>query len=118
LIEDSQKELRCFDVPFAGAKEFFFVRPSRYNLNPPRAIVNTSSIGFPFRAVQLATDSVRADFDAQLKSVKEFLDWQSNDAQPFNASLDALAAQALSRRRQALEQSRAAVNSLGFPVRD
>ncbi len=106
-----------FSVPYTGEMEFFRVRPTHFNLNPPRAIVNNGELGFPFRSAELVSEQIRREFDGQLKSVKEFLSWQANDVKPFNDSLGSNVMQAVFQRRDKLKRAQAAVGSLGFPVK-
>jgi hypothetical protein len=107
-----------FNVPYIGEVEFFRLRPTRFNLNPPRAIVKAGELGFPFRQVELDAEQIRREFDGQIKSVKEFLVWQTNDVKPFNDNLKNNALQALVQRRDKLRHAQAAVSSLGFPMRE
>lgn len=106
-----------FRVPYVGNTEFFRVRPTRYTLNPPRAILRTGELGFPFCSRELNAEQVRREFDGQLKSVKEFLTWQEGDVKPFNDNLRNEIFQAVGRRRERLQRAQAAVSSFGFPVR-
>ncbi len=106
-----------FCVPYAGDAEFFRVRPTHFNLNPPRAILRTRDLGFPFRNRELNADQIRREFDGQLKSVKEFLTWQANDVKPFNDNLRNNAMQAIGQRRDKLSSARNAVSLLGFPIK-
>lgn len=106
-----------FNVPYTGDVEFFRVRPTHHTLNPPRAVLRTAELGFPFSDRQLNAEQIRREFDGQLKSVKEFLEWQTNDVRPFNGNLRNSILQALAHRRGKLQQAQAVVGSLGFPVR-
>jgi len=106
-----------FSVPYTGEMEFFRVRPTHFNLNPPRALVSSRELGFPFRSRELISEQIRSEFDGQLKSVKEFLSWQANDVKPFNDGLPNSIMSVVTQRREKLRRARAAVGSLGFPVR-
>jgi hypothetical protein len=106
-----------FSVPFTGEMEFFRVRPTHFNLNPPRAIVEHGKLGFPFRSTELIGEQIRREFDGLLKSVKEFLCWQANDVKPFNDSVGNNVTLAITQRREKLRRTHAVVGSLGFPVK-
>lgn len=106
-----------FTVPFAGDHNFFFVRPTQFDLNPPRAIVETKAILVPFRAVQIIPEQVKSEFEATLKSINKYLSTQINDVASFNENLEELVAQALASRGQKLKQATDAVNAFGYPVK-
>jgi hypothetical protein len=100
-----------------GEMDFFRVRPTHFNLNPPRAILDRGKLGFPFRSAELIGEQIRREFDGLLKSVKEFLCWQANDVKPFNDGVGNNVILAITQRREKLRRAHAAVGSLGFPVK-
>lgn len=106
-----------FKVPFAGDHKFFFVRPTQFDLNPPRAIVESNAILIPFRAVQIVPEQVKSEFEATLKSINQHLSTQTKDVVGFNERREELVTQAVTARRQKLKQAEEAVNAFGYPVK-
>lgn len=106
-----------FSVPFTGDRELFFVRPTTFNLSPPRAYVSDRALEFSYRQTELVPETLRKQFDAELASAEQFLRWQQHDVAALNSSLPQLVLQLVLARREKLQRTQVAVSALGFPIK-
>src|SRR5476649_1206433 len=84
-----------FRVPYQGDKILFSVRPSTFNLAPPHATIRDGALEMTFSGPTLNSAQVKSEFEAALKSIKEYLGWQERDFSQFNASVKQLTFAAL-----------------------
>ena len=104
-------------VPFLGDTQSFFVRPTTWAFNTPRAAVGNNELQLVQEAEQLKDAEVIASFDAVLKSIETNLDRLRSSVDPFNADLIATARGQIESRRKYLLDMRKLTESLGFPLR-
>ena len=104
-------------VPFSGNTQAFFVRPTTWAFNTPRAAVDNNELQLVQEAEQLKDAEVIASFDAVLKSIETDLDRLRSSVDPFNADLIATARGQIESRRKYLLDMRKLTESLGFPLR-
>jgi hypothetical protein len=103
-------------VPFVGDAELFNVQPQTYNLNPPRAEVVGKELQLVFRLVQGQGD-IKREYEDVLHRIREHLDWLRPSAEQLKKELRQLAVSEIQRRKQQFGQKKAAVTSLGVPMR-
>ena len=105
------------DIPFDGDKAMFGIRPTHYNLNPPRARILNGKLRIRIVGADLNSDGVKSTIHTTIAAISEYLEWQRKDAAEFNSVLHGLVSKHLSERRRKLLQDRDLVASLGFPLR-
>jgi hypothetical protein len=47
-------------VPFTGDKDFFFIRPTTFDMNPPRAIVSNDYVTLRVSGQNLSAQAVKS----------------------------------------------------------
>jgi len=99
-------------VPFSGDTQAFFVRPTTWAFNTPRAAVGNNELQLVQEAEQLKDAEVIASFDAVLKSIETNLDRLRSSVDPFNADLIATARGQIESRRKYLLDMRKLIDSL------
>lgn len=104
-------------VPFSGDEQLFRVRPTTFSSVAPRAEVRGNALVFSVSGRDMRPEDVRKAFDDQCKMVREYLGWQRNSTEPFNAGLRQMAHGMIERRRQKLLSDQNLVAGLGFPLR-
>ncbi|HZQ21436.1 MAG TPA: hypothetical protein VFA89_01270 [Terriglobales bacterium] len=106
-----------FFVPFEGDKELFFCQPSSHTLNPPRGEVRNGELVLKYTRLDHDAEAVKREYYADLNSIKQYLDWQRNQAQRFNDELKANIQQWIAARRDRLLKDKGMAAALGIPLR-
>ena len=107
------------DVPFSGDSDMFWIRPSKFTLNPPRARVLPGGIlRIDVAGASLDTEGVRSTINTTIESIKKYLEWQREDVSIFNAELRGLVETHITQRRSKLLRDQGLVSSLGFRLRE
>jgi hypothetical protein len=104
-------------VPFSGDAEMFKVRPSTYDMGPPRGEVRGNTITFCYWSDTPQTDQLRLELDRWLADVKRYLQWQRDSFKGFNDALAGSAQTAITRRREKLLANQNLVAGLGIPLK-
>jgi hypothetical protein len=104
-------------IPFSGDPDLLKFRPSTFTMNPPRGEVRGSELVIERVGVDLTSDSVRADLDRELGSIRQYLSWIADSAMQFNAALPGVARSHIDARRQRLLNAAGMAANLGFPLR-
>lgn len=104
-----------YHLPFSGDKELFKCRPSSFSLNPPRAVVGSGELRFPYDQPDGDVLATRRDFDEDRGKIREWVDRQRRQIDDFNASLTQAVGTAVAQRRAVLEKRKADLGALGFP---
>lgn len=106
-----------FCIPFSGEPELFRFRPSTYSMNPRQAAVRGNELRLRYVRLDHNAEAVRAEFERDLGTIKQHLEWMAKDVAPFNASIAGLVSQQIQARRDKLIKDRDLAASLGYPVR-
>ena len=106
-----------FHVPFDGDAELFGAQPSQFKVNPPHADVRDGELVFSYQRLDHDAKAVKAEFERELASVRDYLSWVRNDVAPFNESLRTKAKQQIERRREKLLKDQGMASQLGYPLR-
>lgn len=106
------------EVPFTGNKLGFKIQPSTRNFNNPRADVGDEMLYFSISGTDLSAERVKQEIDRAIGSINEHLGWLANDAKSYNASLEAIATQAIERRKEKLLGDKSLVAGLGFKIKE
>lgn len=104
-------------VPYEGERVFFFLRPSSFTYNPPRADISETEVVLTFEDRQLNGERVRAQIDHDVGEIERWLSWSREMAERHNASLLDTALSAIRQRKEKLLRDRQMVAGLGIPVR-
>ena len=104
-------------VPFEGEKDMFFVRPSTFNFNPPRAVISDSAVVLHLTFRSSEQERVKSTLNRTLDEIEQYLDWHRPTIDTFNANLAAEAKQAIETRRERLLRDRHLVSGLGFAMK-
>jgi hypothetical protein len=104
-------------VPFTGDKDFFFIRPTTSNLNPPRAIVQADQIILRVSGQNLAAQTVKQQLDGTLDAIEKYLSWQRNSAIELNNSLPNIVRAAVEQRKSKLLADQNLVAALGYNLK-
>ena len=105
------------DLPYTGSKVGFDIQPSTRNFNNPRAYVGNDVLKFSVTGTDLTPERVKQEVDRRVASINEHLGWLANDARSYNASLEALATQAIETRKGKLLKDKSLVAGLGFKMK-
>ena len=106
------------EIPFTGDSEVFKVKPSTYNLSPPRAEIRSNIVVLTQSGTNLNVSDVQAGFDRTIRDINEYLGWLRNDARQLNETLPALARQAVEGRRAKLLANQNLVSGLSFKLKE
>jgi hypothetical protein len=104
-------------VPFTGDKDFFFIRPTTYNMNPPRAIVSDAQITIRVSGQNLTQQAVKQQLDGTLDSIDEYLSWQRTSATELNNGPPGLIRSSVEHRKSKLLADQNLVAGLGYNLK-
>ena len=106
-----------YHLPFSGDPELFKCRPSRFTLNPPRAVLRPRELRFPYDSANRDVARTKESFDDDLTEIKEWLGRQAGQIAEYNASLEDRVRSAVIARRAELSKTQSDLEALGIPVR-
>lgn len=72
---------------------------------------------FSVSGTNLTTEKVQQEVDQRVSSINQHLEWLTKDASGYNAGLEALATQAIERRKEKLLKDKSLVAGLGFKMK-
>ena len=104
-------------VPFRGDPGLFQVRPSAFNMNPPRGEVRGREIQFVYRSTDNNPDIVRNSYQSDLRSVKQYLGWLEISVSDLNTGLGNLARNSVVDRNRKLASAAQMVSAIGLPIK-
>ena len=91
-----------FTVPFKGDPNLFHVRPSTFDMNPPRGEIR----GREIHLVQSRTDdnaaAAKVEYEQSLQSIKQYLAWLGGSVSDFNSKIGAQVQNLVNQRKQQL----------------
>jgi hypothetical protein len=104
-------------VPFKGNPELFQVRPTTFNLNPPRGEIRSHEI----QLIQVRTDNnaaaVKTEYQRKIQDINEYLSWLETSIADFNSKIGQQVQTLVAQRRQSLKAAADMVASIGLPIR-
>lgn len=105
-----------FEVPFKGDRDIFYIQPSTYSSNPPRALVKNGML-----KIRVADDgnpeSIQSNLNNTLDSVDGYLRWHREMWSGAEQEIQRDATAKIEARREKLKRDRQAdegLSSLGF----
>jgi hypothetical protein len=104
-------------IPFDGDSSLFYYQPSTYTLNPPRGDVKGNEIHLNYTTVDHNTDRIRTDFERELNSIQQYLQWVKNDVDIYNNSVEGYVRSVFTQRKQKLLKDRNLVSALNIPLK-
>lgn len=105
-------------IPYAGDSHLFYVQPTTFNYNPPRAIVQGHSLILVVTGTDLNSESVKSSIDRSISDINTWLKNLRTNGSQFNQSLPEQARQAIEQRRKKLLENQSLVSSLGFKLKE
>lgn len=105
-------------IPFVGSPELFHLRPSTFDLNPPRAIVDTGELKVVVEGPPSKGHAYyRQRIEQTLTAVDRYLSDQKPEIEEFRKKLRRTVAAAVQARRERLGASSKIASSLGIPLK-
>ena len=104
-------------VPFSGDPEVFFLKPSSFTLNPPRAAISGSDLLVVVEYPNDAPQDIAGQVDGTVTAVQQWLGFAANDANGHNGRLRNEAVAAIERRRVQIRAKQERIAASGIPVR-
>lgn len=109
-----------YDVPYEGPAELLRLKPSRYSLNPPRAIIGHGRIGV-FRDVPADTlvrdrEGIKKGLENEIDKLEEHLGWAAKDVRAYNTRLRNDITREAEARRNKVLADRDTEAMLGVPL--
>jgi hypothetical protein len=104
-------------VPYLGDKNLLYTEPSHSSSVRPRAKVADAELQFIIESLHQDGALIKAEFDGQLKSLQEYLEWSRQEIEYFNSQLTSKVQESVEARRQKLLGDRGMVEALGYTLR-
>jgi hypothetical protein len=106
-----------FFIPFSGDKDTFEYRASTYSYNPPSAEVRGDCVVFVYDRTDHNVEALKANFDSDVRRLKQALEWVAKDAGAWNGTLRQAAQSAIEARRAKLLANQGVASAIGIPLR-
>ena len=106
-----------FVILFHGDPILFRLRPSTYNLSPPRGQITGQKLQLRYTSIEHDSKEIRSRFDADLKGIEQFLGWGREEVEHYNQNLKDQILQRLNRRKDKFLKDKGLIEALGFPIK-
>ena len=106
-----------YNLPFSGDSDLFKCQPNQYTFNPPRAVLRSGELTFPYDSAHRDVARTKKSFDDDLAEIKRWLGWQASQIAEYNASLEDRVRSAVIARRAELSKTQSDLEALGIPIR-
>ena len=106
-----------FSIPFKGDPAWFDVRPSSFNLNPPRGEIRGQELHLVYTRTDNNAAAVKSEYERALQSIRQYLGWQEGSITDFNSKVGPKVETLISQRKQKLDSAADMVASIGLPVK-
>jgi TIR domain len=106
-----------YHLPFSGEPELLKCQPSSYTMNPPRAVIGSGELTFPYDSADRNISNTKRLFNDDLQELKRWIPWVNDQVNGFNSTLETQVRQRVTGRRAELDREKEQVASLGFKVR-
>jgi hypothetical protein len=104
-------------VPFDGDAEFFKIKPSTYNYNPPMGRIVGQEIHLTYVKADQDAAALKRDYEHDVAQIKQYLQWQRESVTQHNAQLPELVQSEITKRKTALIGNSQMVAALGLPIK-
>ena len=105
-----------YHLPFSGDAELLKCRPNQFTMNPPRAVISSRELRFPYDQPDGDVKATKKEFAEDLNRLKEWVGRQKAQIDSFNASLEQVVRGEVSQRRSTLQRRKSDIESLGYAV--
>jgi hypothetical protein len=105
-----------FSVPFTGDKELFVLRPSQFDLNPPREAVQGNEIQITMEQ-QGSAETLKSNLNRRLDHIQNYLNWQQGEIDAWNSKLEGKIKSIFSERKAKVIADSNVVSELGYPLK-
>jgi hypothetical protein len=102
-------------VPFDGEPTLFYVLPSTFNTNPPRADIESNTLVFRYEDTQIDDSKLKIALESWLKDVQQYLTWHEKGLGENRRKLVGAAQQALHQKLAQQQAAQGALQGLGIP---
>ena len=106
-----------YHLPYVGDAELLRCRPSRFNLNPPRAVIRPSELRFPYDQADRDVAATKSSFSSDLAALKDWVGWVNSQVLEHNTSLEGRAQGLVERRRAEIDKTKSDLAQLPYPMR-
>jgi heme oxygenase len=106
-----------YHLPYVGEKELLKCRPSTFTLNPPRGVIASGELQFPYDQPDRDLAATKRFFLEDVARIKEWLSWVNAQVTEYNQRLEAAVRQHVVDRRQELDRTQSDLQSLGYAIR-
>ena len=103
-------------LPFTGDRGVFSLRPSSFNLNPPRAVVVDGELQDPVEYPHDRPPDLKARITELARSIDVYLRAAAGDIAAHNESLEATARGAILTRRERIQRNYEHLQATGLPM--
>lgn len=104
-------------VPVQGDTAMLLIRPTTYDMNPPRAAVSKGHISFVIVLDTEDPTQIRSRIDQRIADIELYLNRQRESAEGLPGKMLSLAKRELEHRRSQLGAADDVVNNLGYKVK-
>lgn len=111
-----RKTFLLFSIPFDGDKELFKLRPSQFDLNPPRETIAPNEIKITLEQ-QGDIDRLKAELNQRIHRIQQYISWQAEEIADWNNQLEDKIKMIFSARKSKLLADNNIVSKLGFPLK-
>jgi TIR domain len=105
-----------YHLPFSGDAQLLKCRPNPFTANPPRAVIGSSELRFPYDQADGDAKATKSRFTEDLKRLKEWVAWQKAQIETYNSTLEQQVRAEVAARRLAVDKRKTDIESLGFAV--
>ena len=104
-------------LPFKGDPDLFQVRPSTFNLNPPRGEIHGHEIHLVYVRTDDNAAAVKAEYQKAIQDIKQHLGWLEASISDFNSKIGQQVQGLVGQRHQKLAATVDMVTAIGLPVK-
>lgn len=105
-----------YHLPYVGESQLLRSQPSQFTLNPPRAVIGSDELTFPYDQADRAVAATKTKFEEDLTSLKRWLPRVNEQVAEYNASLESRISGLVKRRREELTKTKDDLAGLGYAV--
>lgn len=106
-----------YAVPFDGDEVLLKCRPDTFTFNPPRAVIHSRELRFPYDVTDGNVQGTKSRFEQDMRSVREYAVHVTAQVAKYNLTLEAAVKSHVAARRTELTNRSTAIADLGFKVR-
>ena len=105
-----------YHLPYVGDSELLKCRPNRFTANPPRAVISSDELRFPYDQADRDIPATKAKFQNDVTALKEWVSWVNEQVVEYNTPLEARVRSLVEQRRAEIEKTKSDLSQLGYPI--